>query len=127
MIFPTLRYRDAVKAIDWLVEAFGFEKSAVHLTEEGTVGHAELRYGKGLVMLNSASGELAAVPGDFKLTACSLYVPVSDVDAHHDRARAAGAEITMPLTDMDYGSREYSARDLEGNHWHFGSYMPEIW
>jgi uncharacterized glyoxalase superfamily protein PhnB len=125
MIFPALRYRDAVKAIDWLVEAFGFEKHTVHLTDEGTVTHAELRYGKGFIMINSAA-RLPEVPADFKETACSLYLAVSDVDAHHARAEAAGAEVT-PLVDQDYGSREYSARDLEGNHWHFGTYVPENW
>ncbi len=126
MIFPALRYRDAVKAIDWLVEAFGFEKHAVHLTDEGTVAHAELRFGKGGVMINSADRPLPAVPDDFKGTFCTLYLVVSDVDAHHARAQAAGAEVT-PLVDQDYGSREYSARDLEGNHWHFGTYAPENW
>lgn len=125
MIYPTLRYLDAVKAIDWLVAAFGFEKAAVHLTDDGKVGHAELRYGTGIVMVNNApDGFDASRPADFRLSPCSLYLAVSDVDAHHDRAKAAGAEITVALTDMDYGSREYSARDLEGNHWHFGTYEP---
>lgn len=45
-------------------------------------------------------------------------------DGHHDRAVAAGAEIVMGLTDQDYGSREYAARDSEGNLWCFGTYRP---
>lgn len=125
MIYPTLRYRDAVKAIDWLAEAFGFEKSDVTLTPDGRVAHAELRLDDGIVMVNSAPEDYSYTPSaDFKYVPCSLYIALSDVDGHHDRARAAGAEITMELTDMDYGSREYSARDLEGNHWHFGTYRP---
>ncbi|MCE7007551.1 VOC family protein [Kibdelosporangium philippinense] len=125
MIYPTLRYRDAVKAVDWLVEAFGFEKSSVNLTPDGTIAHAELRFDDGIIMLNSAPDDFDYTPSaDFKYVPASLYIAVSDVDAHYDRAKAAGAEITMPLTDMDYGSREYSARDFEGNHWHFGTYRP---
>jgi uncharacterized glyoxalase superfamily protein PhnB len=125
MIYPTLRYRDAVKAIDWLVEAFGFERKDVTRTPDGKVAHAELRAGESVVMLNSAPEDYSYTPADdFKYVPCSLYLDVSDVDAHHDRAKAAGAEITMGLTDQDYGSREYSARDLEGNHWHFGTYRP---
>lgn len=125
MIYPTLRYRDAVKAVDWLAEAFGFEKIAVHPAPDGKIGHAELRFEDGIVMLNSAPDDFSHTPSaDFKYVSCSLYIAVSDVDAHHDRAKAAGAEITMGLTDMDYGSREYSARDFEGNHWHFGTYRP---
>jgi uncharacterized glyoxalase superfamily protein PhnB len=55
----------------------------------------------------------------------STYVVVDDPDAHHERAVAAGAEIVRELTDTDYGSREFSARDPEGNLWSFGTYRPE--
>jgi uncharacterized glyoxalase superfamily protein PhnB len=51
-------------------------------------------------------------------------VAVEDADAHCERARGAGAVITREPEDLDYGSREYSARDLEGHHWHFGTYRP---
>jgi uncharacterized glyoxalase superfamily protein PhnB len=56
----------------------------------------------------------------------SVYVVVEDADAHHARAVAAGAEIVLPLRDQDYGSRDYSARDPEGNIWSFGTYRPQI-
>ncbi|ALG12887.1 VOC family protein [Kibdelosporangium phytohabitans] len=124
MFYPTLRYRDAVKAVDWLVEAFGFEKAAVDLTPDGRIAHAELRYGDGIVMVGEAPDGFADTShDDFRHVRCTVYTAVSDVDAHHDRA-AAGAEITYPLTDQPYGSRDYSARDPEGNHWHFGTYKP---
>ena len=55
----------------------------------------------------------------------SIYVAVEDADAHYARARAAGAETTRELQDTPYGSREYSARDVEGNTWSFGTYRPE--
>jgi uncharacterized glyoxalase superfamily protein PhnB len=45
-----------------------------------------------------------------------------DIDALHDRAVAAGAEIVYPLTDQDYGSRDFAARDPFGNVWAFGTY-----
>jgi uncharacterized glyoxalase superfamily protein PhnB len=54
----------------------------------------------------------------------SLYLIVADVDAHADRARAAGAEIFLEPVDQDYGGRGYSARDFEGNVWSFGNYDP---
>ena len=50
---------------------------------------------------------------------------VADPDAHHERARGAGAEVVMGLTDQPYGSREYCARDPEGNVWCFGTYSPQ--
>jgi len=117
-IYPTLRYDDAPAAIRFLTEAFGFRADAVH-EEQGRVSHALLGWGNGLVMLSSRR------PADpFDLGQCCLYVAVDDPDAHHARAKAAGAHILMPLADQHYGSREYAARDPEGNIWCFGTYRP---
>lgn len=132
-IYPCLSYRDARAAIDWLGEAFGFEELMVHPGEDREIGHAELSLGPGIVMLGSASEAMPEIPTDAKNDAgeldfsrvpFALYVAVEDVDAHHDRARAAGAEIVRPLSDTDYGAREYGCRDLEGNVWSFGNYRP---
>jgi uncharacterized glyoxalase superfamily protein PhnB len=125
-IFPTLRYRDAPAAIEWLGRAFGFEPRMVVDGEPGTVAHAELTHGAAMIMLGTArppeSGgfhSYAPPPGS-----ASLYMVVEDPDAHAERARTAGAEIVRELEDTEYGSREYSARDLEGNVWSFGTYQP---
>jgi uncharacterized glyoxalase superfamily protein PhnB len=119
-IFPTLRYDDAGKAIDFLIDAFGFERHAVYSGDNGDVRHAELRLGNGLVMLGSANGDIGATRG----RGGAIYIVVGDPDAHADRARAAGAELIRDSHDTDYGSREYGARDPEGNVWSFGTYQP---
>ncbi len=122
-VYPTLRYRDAAKAIRWLGEAFGLTEHLVVPGEDGRIAHAELRSGMGMVMLGSTTdgsdGRMALEQGP-----AGVYVVVEDVDAHHRRAREAGAEIVMPLSDTDYGSRDYTARDPEGNLWSFGTYQP---
>ncbi len=122
-IFPTLTYRDAAAAIDWLGAAFGFAPAGVHPGPHGTIAHAELAHGASRVMLGTARedgwGALAPPPGSG-----AVYVVVDDPDAHHDRAVAAGAEVVRPLADLDYGSRDYAARDPEGNLWSFGTYRP---
>jgi uncharacterized glyoxalase superfamily protein PhnB len=51
-----------------------------------------------------------------------VYVAVDEVDSLHDRAKSAGAEIVMAPQDQDYGSRDFAARDPEGNIWSFGTY-----
>lgn len=50
---------------------------------------------------------------------------VSDIDAHYAHAKANGAQIVMPLAETSYGAREYSARDIEGHLWSFGTYDPQ--
>ena len=125
-IFPALRYRDARAAADWLEKAFGFERVNLYDDENGVVQHAEMRFGGSQIMFgqvrDAEAGEYSAIappPGN-----AALYAIVDDPDAHHDRAKAAGAEIVMSLRDQDYGSREYTARDLDGNVWTFGTYDP---
>jgi len=124
-IHPTLLYRDAPAAIDFLKRAFGFETLARHDNPDGTVAHAELRLGDDIVMVGTGPEELQDVPDDFRAARVGVYLSVEDLDAHHERARAAGADVTRGPENMDYGSREYSARDLEGLHWHFGTYVPQ--
>jgi uncharacterized glyoxalase superfamily protein PhnB len=125
-VIPCLLYRDAAAAIDWLTRAFGLAKAMVVAGADGAIEHAELTWDNGVIMLGSAPttdepGQLSWPPG-----AGSIYVIVDDPDAHHERAVAAGAEIVLPLKDEEYGSRGYTARDLEGNLWTFGTYRPVL-
>lgn len=124
---PTLRYNDAKAAIDFLVEAFGFDRHAVY-EDDGKISHAELTYGDGMVMLGdnveSEYGKLVTVPSEAGKPTGGIYVTVEDPYAHAERARAAGAEIVREPEDQDYGGANYTARDQEGYIWDFGSYDP---
>jgi uncharacterized glyoxalase superfamily protein PhnB len=127
VLFPFLRYRDAPAAIDWLVKAFGFSEQMVVPGENGTVAHAQLSFGPGVIMLGTARDDELRIksPRDLGAVSGGIYVYVEDVEAHCERARAAGAEIVRGLENTDYGSREYTARDPEGHLWGFGTYRPE--
>ena len=108
--------------IAFLDSAFGEERHVFETADDGSVAHAELRFGNGIVMVGSAKPDLpatrgAGAPGE------GIYVVVDDIDAHYERARDAGAEIVSELRDLGY-SREYSASDPEDNRWHFGTYQP---
>ncbi len=128
-IIPTLRYRDAPAAIEWLCEAFGFHKHLVVPGEGDLIAHAQLTFGNGMIMVGSARrddfGVLQSPLETPQATVSqSPYIVVEDVDLHHDRSAAAGATIVMAPEDQDYGGRLYVCRDPEGNLWSFGSYDP---
>ncbi|MET9968102.1 VOC family protein [Streptomyces sp. NPDC006356] len=125
-VYPTLLYADAQAAIKQLTEAFGFTALVVYEGEDGSVGHAELAQGNGVVMLGSKGTGSTFDKAMKDAGTTGVYVVVADVDAHHRRAVEQGAEILMPPTDQDYGSRDYMARDLEGNVWSFGTYTPDM-
>jgi uncharacterized glyoxalase superfamily protein PhnB len=116
---PVLIYDDADKAIKFLTEAFGFTDAGTHRSPDGKIAHAELAYDGGVIGLSDrVEGSI------FDLGPCAIYVVVDDPDTHHARAVAAGADVVYPLTDQDYGSRDYAVRDPEGFVWCFGTYVP---
>jgi len=127
-VIPALQYQDAPAAIDFLCKAFGFEKKAVYEGEGGSIAHAELTLGNGMVMLGSAKetdyGKLLVRPRQVGGVTMSTYCIVADPDAHFARAKAAGAEITREPVTQDYGGRDYTCKDPEGNVWTFGTYDP---
>jgi len=114
-VYVTLRYVDAPAAIEWLQNTLGFVAQSIHHNDDSTIAHAELAFGEDLIMLGSTD----TAPG-----AQTIYLARPDVDDHYAVAMAAGADVTMSITDQDYGSREYAVRDPEGNTWAVGTYQP---
>jgi uncharacterized glyoxalase superfamily protein PhnB len=127
-VIPAMQYRDAPAAIDWLCTAFGFERHLVVPGENGTIAHAQLVCGNGMIMVGSVKdteyGRLLRQPRDVGGETQTVYVVVADVDAHYARAKKAGAEIVIDIKNEDYGGRDYTCRDPEGHIWTFGSYDP---
>jgi len=128
-IMPTLRYRDARTAIDWLCNVLGFTRHAVYDGPNNTVGHAELALNGGMIMLGSHKdddyGRGFKSPGELGgVETRSAYVVVADADAVYARAQAAGAPVDRPLQNTAYGSREFSIKDPEGHSWSVGTYDP---
>lgn len=128
-IMPTMRYRNAPAAIDWLCQVLGFARHAVYPGPDNTIGHAELTLGGGMIMLGSykedAYGRGFKSPEDMGgVETRSAYVIVPDADAVYERAKAAGAAIIREIQNTDYGSREFTVKDPDGHSWSVGTYNP---
>ena len=128
-IIPSIRYRDAVKAVQWLSAAFGFQEKLLVPGEDNTIQHAQLVYGNGMIMLGSARDDnfgrlqspLASVDSPVSQ---SVYIIVDNVDEHYAVACSQGVVVELAPEDQPYGGRLYSCRDFEGNLWSFGDYNP---
>jgi uncharacterized glyoxalase superfamily protein PhnB len=121
--YPHLLYRDAGAAMTWLEQTLGFERREEHRDPDGNVQHAELTLGGATVMLGTAGAgrePFRSLPAAGGL----VYCAVDDVDGLFARARENGADIALELQDTDYGSRDFTVRDPEGNLWAFGTYRP---
>jgi uncharacterized glyoxalase superfamily protein PhnB len=130
-VIPMLSYEDAPAALDWLASAFGFRERMRMAGPDGTIGHAEMELGDGVIMLASptpdyespkrhrercdAARTWSSVPWVIN----GVLVYVDDVDKHFEKAKAAGATILSEPEDQEYGDRNYRAEDLEGNRWMF--------
>ena len=110
---PFFGYDDAQAAIDWLEQAFGFERGEVH----------EVTTARSCTPSSGSGRRRDARLGERLRGRRRRYVVVEDVDALYARAKAAGAEIVREVADTDYGSRDYIVRDPEGRLWAFGTYQ----
>lgn len=119
-MFPVLRYADARAAIDWLIQAFGFQKVSEFEGPNGTVAHAELKFGPSTIGISSATPPTADNP--WSHVRQGIYLCADNIDARYEQATRAGADIIIPIRDTDYGSREYGVRDTEGHLWGVGTY-----
>ena len=121
-IIPVLTYQDIQAAHDFLVQAFGFESGGVSRNADGQAVHGEVRAGDAAIWLHRVISEHGLnSPLGSGVAHAGLFVYVDDVDAHFERARAAGARIDSQPVDQPYGQREYGARDLEGHRWWFAT------
>jgi uncharacterized glyoxalase superfamily protein PhnB len=121
--WPIVNYADALAAIRFLGEAFGFEERLVVAGDRpGEVVHAELRFPEGGGVMLGTADRPESVFSQLPTGVTSVYVVTDEPDAIHQRALAAGAELVKDLEDEDYGSRGFSVRDPEGNLWSFGTY-----
>jgi uncharacterized glyoxalase superfamily protein PhnB len=122
-IFPIIRFNDSEAGLAWLKDALGFEEHSVFRGDDGSIQHGELRHGDAWVMIGSEPAG-----GDDRFGAHAgtgfIYLAVDDAAASFELAKRAGANLTSELESREYGGREFSLRDPEGNIWSVGEYDP---
>ncbi|CAN5527119.1 glyoxalase/bleomycin resistance/extradiol dioxygenase family protein [soil metagenome] len=118
-----LCYRDPKAALVFLEAAFGFELVMLIEDAEGNLAHSEMKFGDSLVMIGTEWTVQHKSPASIEgLNTQTVHIHLKgDIDAHCERARAAGAEILMEPEDQFYGDRTYRCRDPEGHFWTVGA------
>ena len=121
-VFPYLRVKNAVAAIQFYSRAFGGVEQ-FRLTEpNGRIGHAEVKIGPATIMLSDEYPEYGKLgPTADGTTSVVLHIHCDDVDRLFERAIQAGASVVRPLTNQFYGERTGTVRDPFGHQWLLGS------
>jgi len=122
-----LFYKDPIAAMKWLEKAFGFETTTLFTDADGNLGYAEMEFRGAPISIGGEFGGPLLGGAQMKSPLAfggdgSQFMRVElegDLDAHCERARAAGARITAEPEDQFYGARTYRATDPEGHIWNF--------
>jgi len=118
-ITPYLYYEDVDRVLKFLAKPFGLRKCGVQVRgTDGKINHAAMKLGDALIMMGRPAAGYRN-PKRLGQTTQSLYINVTAVDKHFQRARKAGAVILEEPTDTAYGHRRYGATDPEGHEWYF--------
>jgi uncharacterized glyoxalase superfamily protein PhnB len=127
-VWPSMSYRDAPAAVEFLTNAFGFVAKGVYHDDDdpSRIVHAQLDWPPGGGVMFGSSGRPAGMadPTGHASAYCSMDDTI-DLDELFERATKAGAEVVRPVTEQDYGGRNFIVKDPEGNQWSFGDYLGE--
>lgn len=120
-VTPYLLYEDVEGAASFLTSAFGFKEVDRRVGAAGGL-HLELETDLGGRVYVGQPPPGYRNPAEVGRTSL-VYVIVSDVDAHHDRAKREGATLVEELVDLPFGHRRYTCRDPQGHEWSFAQVL----
>ena len=127
-VIPYLCIRDAAKAIDFYIKAFGARETFTRITDSsGRIGHAEIQIGASTIMLADEHPEHGFLsPLTLKGSHMQFFVPVPDADAAVARAVGAGGRLTRPVQNQFYGHRSGEVTDPFGYRWTLSTKIEDV-
>jgi len=125
-ITPSLTCRNAAQAIEFYKKAFGAQEIMRMPAPDGKIGHAELKIGDSLIMLNDEFPGMCAAPDAKAKPSNTLFLYVANVDDTFKRAIDAGAKSVMPVQDMFWGDRYGTITDPAGHHWGLATHKEDV-
>lgn len=118
-VTPYLTVQGAAELLEFLKKAFDAKETERITRPDGTIGHAEVRIGDSMVMLDDAMGESKAMP-------TAIYLYVNDADATYKRALEAGGTSVMEPAHQFWGDRHAAVKDPAGNSWSIATHIEDV-
>jgi len=126
-VTPHLICAEAARAIDFYKEAFGATEVTRLPGANGKLMHAMIKIGDSSIMLAEEMPQWSSFgPLSLKGTPVVIHLYVNDVDAFAKQAIAAGAKVTMPITDMFWGDRYGQLEDPFGHRWSVATHIRSV-
>jgi uncharacterized glyoxalase superfamily protein PhnB len=118
-VAPWVVTDDTGAFLDFVTEVFQGEELARVATEDGSIGHGEIRIGDTVVLAFDRSADWPVMPS-------LLRVFVTDADETFSRALAAGARVVTALADSAFGQRGGRIKDPFGNIWWVVAHVEDV-
>ena len=126
-ITPHLVCAGAADAIGFYQKAFGAVEQMRIPGPGGKLMHASVRIGDSMLMLVDEAPEWGAFgPKALNGSPVTVHLYVPDVDATVAQAVAAGAKVTMPVSDMFWGDRYGQLEDPFGHRWSVATHTRDL-
>lgn len=124
----SLIVKNAENAIEFYKKAFNAQEFYRFVGPDGkSIMHTELKIGDSRIMLSEEAPQMnCKSPQSLGGTGIYLYMYVNDVDATFNKAVAAGAKSTMPVTDMFWGDRFGQVQDPFGHVWSIATHKKDM-
>lgn len=124
---PSICVDGAADAIKFYCDVLGATERCRMQSPDGKVGHAELAFGKSVVMLADPFPEMGFnSPKAIGGTPVVLHLYVDDVDKVFGAAVAAGASPLSEPKDQFYGDRSGSFEDPWGQRWGIATHIEDV-
>ncbi len=121
-VIANLTVEGARKALEFYAKAFGAKSTDCMEMPGGKVGHAEVRVGTGLIMINDPFPEWGCHP----TANARLFMYVEDVDAAYAKAVKAGCKPARPVEDQFWGDRMGAVVDPFGVEWGLATHKEDL-
>ena len=118
---------DAKAALAFYAKAFGAVEQFRLVEPSGRVGHAEIKIGDSVLMLNDEYPDFGAKsPASVGGSPVAFRIEVPDADAAVGRAVKAGATVVRPVQDEFYGDRMGMVACPFGYRWSLATPKEEV-
>jgi len=125
-ISAALTCKNAAAAIEFYKKVFGATEMNRMEGPGGSIGHAELRIGNSVIFVSDEFPGKSAAPTPTPTPSSYLFLYTENCDSVFNRAVAAGATVTMPMSDMFWGDRFGRLTDPFGHSWGVATHVEDV-
>ena len=114
LLMPMIYVDSVDRAREFYLEKLGFGHQMGMLGKDGQLDFCTVTLGEAKIMFMRPQERMDGTGATSARRPVEIYIPVDDVDAHHERLKKNKIQLTAPLTDQWWGDRTFTVTDPFG-------------